>query len=62
MLLDECPIVPLTFNVTNYMQSKKLKNVESSIFGYKIFTKAKLSGYEEVKTALEEAKASSEAN
>ena len=57
MLLDECPVVPLTFNVTNYMQSGKLKNVDSSVFGYKIFTKAKLSGYEKVKIALEEAEA-----
>ncbi len=57
MLLDECPVVPLTFNVTNYMKSGKLKNVDSSIFGYKIFTKAKLSGYEKVKLALEEAEA-----
>ena len=57
MLLDECPVVPLTFNVTNYMQSGKLKNVDASVFGYKIFTKAKLSGYEKVKLALEEAEA-----
>ncbi len=53
MLVDECPAIALTFNVTNYMKSGKLKNVDSSVFGYKVFTKAKLSGYEEVKAELE---------
>ena len=53
MLAEECPAIALTFNVTNYMKSGKLKNVDSSIFGYKIFTKAKLSGYQDVKAELE---------
>jgi ABC-type oligopeptide transport system substrate-binding subunit len=53
MLIDESPAIALTFNVTNYMKSGKLKNVDSSIFGYKVFTKAKLSGYEDVKAELE---------
>ncbi len=63
LLLDECPIVPLTFNVTNTMKSSKLKNVDSSVFGYKIFTKAKLSGYHDVIAALEaEEEAAKQAN
>ena len=57
MLLDECPVIPLTFNVLNVMKSKDLKKVDSSIFGYRIFTKAKLSDYNEVKEALEQREA-----
>ncbi len=53
MLTEECPAIALTFNVTNYMKSGKLKNIDSSIFGYKILTKAKLSGYQDVKAELE---------
>lgn len=56
MLLDECPAIPLTFNVTNYMESDDLGGIDSSIFGYKIFTEADLDDYEEVKVRLEELK------
>ena len=57
MLLDECPIVPLSFNVANSMKSSKLKGVKSSIFGYKIFTEASLSGYRDVLEMIAEEEA-----
>ncbi len=46
MLIDLCPVVPLQFNTTSYLKSRKLSGLEVSGYGYTIFTDAKLSGYE----------------
>jgi dipeptide transport system substrate-binding protein len=53
MLLEDAPVVPVLFNVYNYMQSKRLKNVDFSVFGYPILTKATLKNYNEVIEELE---------
>lgn len=47
MLLEDCPVAPLHFNVASYMKSNKLSNLEFSGYGYTVFTDAKLKNYEE---------------
>ena len=46
ILLDDMPIIPLIFNQDAYMVSKDLKKVDSTYFGTRIFTEAKLKNYE----------------
>ncbi len=46
ILLDDMPIIPLVFNQEAYVVSKDLKKVDSSYFGTRIFTEAKLKDYE----------------
>ena len=47
ILLDDMPIIPVVFNKTISLQSKDLKKVEFSYYGYAIFTKTKLKNYED---------------
>lgn len=46
LLLQEMPIIPLTFGQCHYLVSSKIKNVEVGYYGYPIFTKTKLKNYE----------------
>lgn len=45
LLLEDCPAIPLLFNVDIYLKSGKLSGIESSIFGYRIFDGVSLRGY-----------------
>jgi dipeptide transport system substrate-binding protein len=54
LLLEESPVIPLHFNVYNYMKSSKLSGIKTSVFGYNILTNAKLSGYRSVLERLAE--------
>lgn len=62
LLLELSPIVPLHFNTDIYYASSKLKNIETSIYGYKVFNDTTLKGYEETNERyLAEEKAKAEA-
>ncbi len=73
ILLDDMPVIPITYGKTISLRSSKLKKVESTFFCSAIFTEAKLSGYlkialrdgfltqEELDKAEKEAKAAKEA-
>lgn len=57
LLMEEMPIIPLTFYNDYYLISNQLSKVESSLFGYKFLQKAKLKNYENYlgeETAAEE--------
>lgn len=46
MLLDDMPIIPLIFNKNAYLVDKdELAKLDTSYYGYSIFTKAKLTSY-----------------
>ncbi len=57
LLVDECPVIPLLFNVSNTMMSGKLNGVETSKFGYLLLEDATLSGYRSVLETLNEEEA-----
>lgn len=46
MLLDDMPIIPVIFNQDAYVVSSELKNVDTSYYATRIFTKTKLKDYE----------------
>ncbi len=46
LLMEEMAIIPLQFNTEYYLISEDLSKVDSSIFGYRFFEKAKLKDYE----------------
>ncbi len=47
ILVEDMPIIPLLFNQTYYVKHKKLKNLDVNYYGFTVFTRAKLSGYDE---------------
>lgn len=46
ILMEDMPIIPIVFNQDAYLISKELKNVDSTYFGTRIFTDAKLKNYQ----------------
>ena len=46
LLLEEMPVIPLTFGQCHYLTAKQIKNVDVGYYGYPIFTKTKLKNYE----------------
>ena len=46
ILMEDMPIIPIIFNQDAYLISKDLKNVDSTYFGTRIFTEAKLKDYQ----------------
>ncbi|MBO7762858.1 MAG: hypothetical protein J6T24_08680 [Clostridia bacterium] len=47
MLLDDMPIIPLTFGQTYYMKSNKLSGLTTTYYGYPLFTRASLKNYQD---------------
>lgn len=45
ILIEEMPIIPLTFGQCHYLASSKIKNVDVGYYGYPILTKTKLKNY-----------------
>ena len=56
MLCDECPAIALAFYSHNYLASSELKGLETSPYGYTIFTNAVLKNYAEKNEAYKAAK------
>lgn len=46
MLLDDMPIIPLTFGQAHYVKSRKLRNIDTTYYGYPILTDMKLKNYQ----------------
>jgi ABC-type oligopeptide transport system substrate-binding subunit len=46
ILMEDMPIIPIIFNQDAYLISKELSKVESTYFGTRIFTDAKLKNYQ----------------
>ena len=46
LLLEEMPVIPLTFGQCHYLASSKIKKVEVGYYGYPILTKTKLKNYQ----------------
>ena len=46
LLLEEMPVIPLTFGQCHYLASSKIKNIEVGYYGYPILTKTKLKNYQ----------------
>lgn len=53
LLMDDMALIPLQF-YTEYYLSKDLSGISSSLFGYRIFNKAKLKDYERFLETIEE--------
>ena len=53
MLLDDIPVIPVVFNKTAVLQSKKLSGVQSDYYTPALFKKAKLKNYEKYVPVLE---------
>ncbi len=47
MLLDDMPIIPLTFGQAHYVKSRKLRNIDTNYYGYPILTDMKMKNYKE---------------
>jgi len=47
MLAEDCPAIALAFYTNNYLASSELKGLETSPYGYTIFTDAELKNYAE---------------
>lgn len=47
ILMEDAPIIPIVFNQDAYLISKDLSKVESTYFGTRIFTDAKLKDYQQ---------------
>lgn len=51
LLAEDCPAIALVFYSNNYLASSELKGLETSPYGYTLFTNAKLKGYEKKNAA-----------
>lgn len=47
MLLEDMPIIPLTFGQTYYVKSNKLSGLTTTYYGYPLFTRASLKNYQD---------------
>ncbi len=47
LLLEEMPIIPLTFGQHHYVFSSKIRNVDMDYYGYAYFTKTRLKNYQD---------------
>jgi len=54
LLAEDCPAIALSFYSNNYLASSELKGLETSPYGYTIFTNAELKNYAEKNAAYEE--------
>ncbi|MBR4288034.1 MAG: hypothetical protein IKT50_01190 [Clostridia bacterium] len=51
MLAEDCPAIALAFYTNNYLASSELKGLETSPYGFTIFTDAELKNYDEKNAA-----------
>lgn len=47
LLLEDMPVIPLTFGQSYYVKSRKLRNVKTDYYGYPLLDKAKLKNYKD---------------
>ena len=47
ILLEDMPVIPLTFGQTHYYLAKGIKKVDVGYYGYPIFTRTKLKNYQD---------------
>lgn len=47
MLLEDMPVIPLTFGQTYYVKSRKLSGLTTTYYGYPLFTRASLKNYQD---------------
>jgi ABC-type transport system substrate-binding protein len=54
LLLENMPIIPLTFGQNHYVFSNKIRNVDMDYYGYAYFTKTRLKNYQDYLPEAEE--------